>query len=90
MLIFSFVERLQNGTMNLTARKSDCTLQVLNAQMAQVAQFDGVIQLFAHDYAGFRYWHGVVDIADADSVDDQPKDESLTDDWQAKDQPTDG
>ena len=53
------------ATMNLTARKSDCDLQVLNAQMVQVAEFEGVIHLFEHDYAGFRFWHGVVDIADA-------------------------
>ena len=54
--------------MNLTARKSDCDLQVLNSQMMQVVEFEGVIQLFEHECAGFRFWHGVVDIADAAPV----------------------
>ena len=52
--------------MKLTARKSDCQLQILNPQMTPVAEFGGVIDLFEHEYVGFRFWHGVVDIADAD------------------------
>ena len=36
--------------------------------MVQVAEFDGVIQLFEHECAGFRFWHGVVDIAEAAPV----------------------
>ena len=54
--------------MNLTTRKSDCHLQVLNSQMVQIAEFEGVIQLFEHEHAGFRFWHGVVDIADVAPV----------------------
>lgn len=54
--------------MTATASKSDCDLQVLNADMMQVAEFEGVIHLFEHEYMGFGFWHGVVDIADAAPV----------------------
>ena len=54
--------------MNLNARKSDCNLQVLNAQMMPVARLTGVIHLFEHDYVGFGFWHGVIDIEQSSQV----------------------
>ena len=33
--------------------------------MTPLAEFGGVIDLFEHEYVGARFWHGVVDIADA-------------------------
>ena len=49
--------------MNTQTLKLDCTVTWLNPTMQPLARFDGVIHLFEHEYAGFTFWHGLVDLS---------------------------
>jgi len=50
--------------MTQSSQKTDCQLIVLNSSMTPIDEFIGVIHLFEHEYGGYAFWHGVVDVAD--------------------------